>query len=361
MEASVQAVEVVREGSRWRHGPPSPEDLGNWFREQRLHDGMIHDRYVGGLVLIPAKDKVTRTYARQNGSRYVADGEEVVYTPYVKVDTRIAYFRDYVAMHEDWVGKIRPVPARLIDDVESPYFNGHIADRGFAIHPIRVGDQTTYYLACTMEVAIYERESYLQRLKGAHVEPIMQAVGTKQVAMTRSYGANSRSAFPDDNCLMKGETGGVGRALGFLGMLVIGTGVATAEDIQEAFGEQSAPAPAPGGDLPPVVNREGQPLEAAQAPAQAAQAAVSPELTMEQRDEVLRARALELQGQMEGEFPQAWSDFMGWWRARDFGALTTLTGPALRGAVQKLERDLDSARNRPLSDSEPTLTETKLP
>lgn len=361
MEASAQAIEVVREGSRWRHGPPSPEDLGNWFREQPLHDGMVHDRYVGGLVLIPAKERVTRTFGRQNGSRYVADGEEVVYTPYVKVDTRIAYFRDFVAMHEDWIGKVRPVPARVVDDQGSPYYNGNLADAGFAIHPIRVGEQTTYYLACTMEVAIYERESYAARLKGADVEPIMQAVGTKQVAMTRSYGSNRSSAFADDNCIMKGQTGAVGRALGFLGMLVIGTGVATAEDIQEAFSEQSAPAPAPGADLPPVVNREGQPLTAAPAPAQAAEAAVSPEPTPEQRDENLRKHALELQGQMEADFPDAWSDFMGWWRERNFGALSTLTGPALRGAVQKLERDLDSARNRPLSDSEPTLTETKLP
>lgn len=348
MEAQSTTLEVVREGSRWRHGPPSPGELGDWFREQKLHDGMKHDDYVGGLVLIPSKEKVSRTRVANNGSTYISDDEEIVYTPYVRVDTRIAYFRDWVALREDeWIAKIRPVPARVIDDMASPYFNAHIADRGFAVQAIRAGERTTFYVVCTMEVAIYERESWLGRVNGREPEPILQGVGTKQVAMTRGYGANANSAYADDNCLMKGETGGVGRALGFLGMLVIGTGVATAEDVQEA-GERSASVSTPEATLPPVVvNREGEPVGAAPAAPQAAQAVAPEAESPENTDETLRVQAVSLQKEMQEQFPEAWTAYMDWWHSRNFGGLNSLTGPALKGAVSKLERDLDAAKSAP--------------
>lgn len=350
MEAqSVPDLEVVQEGSRWRHGPPSPGELGAWFKEQPLHPGMAgdHERYMGGLVLISSKEKVSRTRVANNGAAYVHEDEEVVYTPYVRVDTRIAYFRDYVANHRDWIAEIKPVPAHVIADPTSPYFNAHIADRGFAVHPISVNNRTTFYVVCTMEVAVYEQESWASRVKGQEVKPILQGIGTKQVAMTRSYGNNANSAYADDNCLMKAETGAVGRALGFLGMLVVGTGVATAEDVQEATTEQGASVSTPDAKLPPVVNREGEPVQAAAAPVQAIEAAVPEVEDPGAADEALRAQALTLQKEMQEQFPATWEAFMEWWRDRSFGGLATLTGPALRGAVMKLERDLDAAKNAP--------------
>lgn len=344
MEAHAeQVVEVVQEGSRWRHGPPTPEVLGDWFKKQPLHDGMDHDRYVGGLVLIPSTDKIKRTKIANNGSTYVSEEEEATYAPYVGVDTRVRYFRDYVAMHEDWVGKMTPVPAKVIEDTGSAYFNAHIADRGFAIVPIRTGESTTFYVACTMEVAIYERESWAAKVRGERAEPILQGVATKQVSMTKSYGTNARTSYPDDNCLMKAETGAVGRALGFMGMLVIGTGVATAEDVQEATsGERPAPQADPA--LPPVVTREGTPVEAAQEPQAAQEPAVGPAQDPEAADEALREQALTIQKEIQEQFPDAWTTYMEWYRSRGFGAISTLSGPSLKTAVQKLERDLDAAR-----------------
>jgi hypothetical protein len=307
---------------------------------------MEHDRYVGGLVLIPSTDKVKRTKVAQNGATYVNEEEETVYTPYVRVDTRIAYFRDYVAKNPDWVAEIVPVPAKVIEREASPYFNAHIADRGFAIHPIRVGEKVTFYVACTMEVAIYERESFAAKMRGDKVRPVMQGVATKQVPMTKAYGQN---AYADDNCLMKAETGAVGRALGFMGMLVIGTGVATAEDVQDAISERGAATEQPqSATLPPVVNREGEPVAAAPQEAAAPTAPAVPDQgDPDAADEALRERALELQKEMQDQFPDAWAAFMEWWRGRGFSALSTLSGPALKGAVQKLERDLDAARSAP--------------
>lgn len=348
MEATAaQVVEVIQEGSRWLHGPPTPQQLGKWFSEQPLHEGMDADRYVGGVVLIPSTEKVKRTRIKNNGETYINEEEVAAYTPYVRVDTRIAYFRDWVAMHEDWVAEILPVPARVIENPDSAYFNAHIADRGYAIHPIRSGDAVTYYVACTMEVAVYERESYAAKLNGHKVRPVIQGQATKQVAMTRSHGTNRQAIYADDNCLMKAETGAVGRALGFMGILVVGTGVATAEDMEEATREQSGATPAPTADLPPVVNREGEAVQAPQEAAQAVPAAVPEPVDPDAEDARLRAHALELQNEMQEQYPDVWKAYMEWWRSRSFGGLATLTGPALKTAVTKLERDLDGARTAP--------------
>jgi hypothetical protein len=79
--------------------------------------------------------------------------------------------------------------------------------------------------------------------------------------------------------------------------------------------------------------------------------AVGPALppSPEQTDESLREQALELQQEMEADFPEAWGVFRAWWKERGFGPLSTLSGPSLQGAVIKLERDLDGAKNGPPS------------
>src|SRR3954452_4241279 len=86
----------VREGSRWYYAPPSEDDIREWFRQQPLHEGMEHNRYVSGVVIIPATEKIKVTRFKQNGDTFTVEQERAVFTPYMKVDMRIAYFWDLV-------------------------------------------------------------------------------------------------------------------------------------------------------------------------------------------------------------------------------------------------------------------------
>jgi len=353
-----------RQGSRWLYAPPSEEQLRDWFHLQRLHPGMDHDPYMGGIVVISATEKLKVTKRKQNGDTYVAEVERTVYVPYVKVDTRIAYFWDLVYMMnlgdegKEYVGVIEPVPAKVIEDKKSSYYNEHMPE-GFFFYPVRNNtrdESVNRYVGARWRVAIYERESYAKHLGGGSGAglPVIQGIGTKQTPMAKTYA--------DDNALMKAETGAIGRALGVAGILVVGTGVATAEDMQEAM---SAPPPSesatpseravvPPGEPEPTTGIEGPQVAAGQPIAAATVDQASPQ----QQDEELRTRALALQAEMEGAFPDAWVYYRAWWQQRGFGALSTLSGPALRGAVIKLERDLDAAKNagepqaQPGSDAE---------
>lgn len=340
MSTQMEVVPSVREGSRWRHGAPTADEVATWFKEQPLHDGMQHQPYMGGVVVIGQNEKVKKTLLRpSDGVPYVEEVEEAVFTPYVKVETRISYFRDYVAANPDWRATVLPVPVKVIDNPTSAYFNAHLPE-GYSIHAIRDNQEVTYYICYTVEIAVWEAQGYADRLAGKAAAPVMQAVGTKQVPMKRRY--------PDDNCMMKAQTGAVGRSLGFLGMLVVGTGVATVEDVLESASADYA-QPSAAAELPPVVDREGAPV--AQAPpaapvaAQAPEAAVPDQTPPEGEDEALRKQALALQAEMERDFPDTWQAYREWYASRDFGRLADLSGPALKGAVTKLERDLDAAKN----------------
>lgn len=337
-----------RLGSHWIHEMPSEEQVREWFANQRLHPGMEHDPYLGGIVLIGAKEKVNVTKEKQNGDTYVSESERATFVPYVKVDTRIAYFRDYVRVLNggeeagDFVGIIEPVEQPRIKNEASAYFNGHLPD-GFTLMPVRNNnDSVSRFLVATFRVAIYERQSYGERIAGRPALPILQGVGTKQTALARNWA--------DDNALMKAETGAIGRALGVAGILVVGTGVATAEDMQEAAaGPAGAAASSGEGATLPADVGGG---EAGAAMPQEAAAEAQPEAALpdepEVRDQRLRLEARDLQQELRQGYPAQWAAYAEWWRGR-FGEhrLDQLSGPALVGAVTKLERDLDEAKRAP--------------
>src|SRR5438552_1245845 len=79
-------------GSRWLHAEPTEEQVKDWFNSQKLHTDMMHEPYYGGIVLIGAKEKYNRTYQNASGAWFVREEERAVFVPYVKVDTRVAYF-----------------------------------------------------------------------------------------------------------------------------------------------------------------------------------------------------------------------------------------------------------------------------
>jgi hypothetical protein len=332
-----------RMGSRWLYHHPSEEQVRDWFGQQTLHGGMEHAPYVGGIVVIGATEKLKTTMRKRDGGTYIREDERGVYTPYVKVDTRIAYFWDYVrtlnekANDEKYVGVIEPVPLNVIEDPNSAYYNAHLPE-GFFIMPIRNGDKDSVnrYLGARWSVAIYERESYLRKLDGSKKElAVLKGIGTKQSALSKNYA--------DDNVVMKAETGAIGRALGVAGILVVGTGVATAEDMQEALAANTQPSAEVAPTLPQTVNREGQPVEAGQV--RPPQAEAPPEQTPQDADEEGRAKVRKLASELSTEFPDAFAEYRRWYTdERKFGAVDQLGGAALQGAIVKLERTLDEQR-----------------
>ncbi len=368
-------VAAERAGSRWLHAAPSEQDVREWFETQRLHPGMTHDPYVSGLVLIGAKEKVNVTRRKHDGQTYVQEVEQAVFVPYVKVDTRIAYFRDYVRLLNakqvnadnepgdmpipqefgDFYGVIRPVVQVRIADEGSPYFNDNLPD-GFTAYPVRVSDsKVSRYLVATFEAAIFRRRD------GQPDQLVARGQGSKQVATIQ------RNNYPDDNAMMKAETGAIGRALGVLGMLVVGTGVATAEDVQEATSAPSSLPPAATSALPPSAQTSDVTTDAmiaevaalAPPPGERIDAIdpdqmgpIGPALEpLPDADADLRGMALTFRKEMESKFPNAWRDYTGWWAERGFPQLDELEGPALRGAVIKLQRELDACKQAK-SDSE---------
>jgi hypothetical protein len=336
-------VAAAQHGSRWLYEPPTEEQVKEWFRTVNLHTGMVHEPYFGGIVVIGASEKVKVNRQKPaDGSVYVQEIEQQVYVPYVKVDTRIAYFWDYVRHLNEgdiagrFVGVIEPVEQRRITDPKSAFFNGHLPD-GYAIHPVRNQDDSfNRYLVGTFRVAIYERQSYGERIAGRPAMPLLQGIGSKQVSLARKYA--------DDNAMMKAETGAIGRALGVAGILVVGTGVATAEDIQESMAatpgagavsdasvpDATLPGEDGGGGMPEGVPEEAPPAQNVTTP--------------EGDDDAMRERALDLQKTLEADYPEVWEAYKAWWNDRKFGRLSELSGPALKGAVVKLERDLDAAK-----------------
>lgn len=329
--------DAVRQGSRWLHAQPDEAEVRDWFDKQPLHEGMQHDRYVSGIVLIGASEKLKITARKANNEPYLKEVEQAVFVPYVKVDTRIAYFHDY-ARHlsgDDpfkYIGVIEPVPQARIEDANSAYYNLHLPE-GFTIMPVRnSNDSVSRYLVATYRVSIVEREFPDRRA-------ILTGVGSKQVPQSRQYA--------DDNAVMKAETGAIGRALGVAGILVVGTGVATAEDMQEQMAGPAGAgaASSEGAVLPPEA--APQAVSAAAVPAEAPLTALP--ATEEEDDDTLRKRALALQKEMEANHSDAWDAYREWWQGRGFGRLSELSGPALRGAVVKLERDLDAAKTEALN------------
>src|SRR4051794_39174196 len=122
--AQVERVAAVQEGSRWLYSKPDGEMVADWFRTQTLHDGMSHEAYLSGIVLISSTEKVKETRRRvSDGGYFQVELDIPIFTPYVKVDTRVAYFWNLVrqmnAKAEEpdrYIGVIRPVPQNRINE-----------------------------------------------------------------------------------------------------------------------------------------------------------------------------------------------------------------------------------------------------
>jgi hypothetical protein len=289
------AVQGHQEGSRWINERPSGEDVAKWFiTNAPMHDGMYPQRYVTGVVLIPAKEKAR--YAAQDGQGNVTfpEVEQLVYVPYVKVETRVAYFWDYVRSlgDGDYVGAIEPADVPRLE-VEGVY-NMNLPPGFFRLPVQEASGKFVHFLCCSMQVRIYAPD-------GAVV--MAPATGTKMVSCLTRWGI-------DEHALMKAETGAVGRALGMAGMLVLpGSGVATAEDMQEMLAAEGRPSVGVDARLP----ASGEP------------------------DELVRAQILELSAQLQSEHPGRFEELEAWAREKKID-LADIKAHQLRSVLRAVER-----------------------
>lgn len=254
--------EGFQEGSRWINKRPDGVEFAKWFTDNvKLHAGLESqaEKYSGGIVLIGAKEKLKVAKLTDAGATVIVEEERMTYTPYAKVETRVAYFWDLMALHAaDWLGVIEPVEVASLG--EAGVYNQNLPP-GFFKMPVQEKDgKIATHVGCAMVVKILDRrtlewvdvkrKSYDGdgKLVDKRVEQILRgtpifkfAPATKMVNVLNNYGDE------DPFAVMKAETGAVGRALGMAGMLVIpGSGVSTAEDMQEAA------AQAAGGSVDPA-------------------------------------------------------------------------------------------------------------
>jgi hypothetical protein len=292
-----------REGSRWYNMRPEADELAEWFSQVPLHDGMNHADYISGVTLIQAKEKSDEvTGFDDTGLPLIRERKDLVYVPYPKVETRVAYFWQLMQLHELWDGEVMPNEIVGGDPIGLPV--------GFSRYSAAKPDgKVVNFVVCSQRVQVWERNRHTSDRR-----PVMTpAAGTKAVAVATKWDV-------DPNALMKAETGAVGRALGMAGMLVVpGSGVATAEDMQEALS-----GPPPGASEPQLP--------------EAAAVAVA-ELT----DEQMRERANELVAQLEAVDEKGLENFREWARGRNL-TLASAQGSVLRGVIRKLEGMVEAAR-----------------
>jgi hypothetical protein len=289
-----------REGSRWYNMRPGGDELAQWFANVPLHEGMKHEHYISGITLIQAKASSEEVFGFDElGLPEMRERKDLVYVPYPKVETRVAYFWQLMELHEEWEGEIVPVAAVGGDPFGLP--------PGFFRYTATKPDQKVVsFIACSMQVRVWERSRHTKDVRMVMGPP----PGTKAVPAATRWDA-------DPNALMKAETGAVGRALGMAGMLVVpGSGVATAEDMLEAL--QSPPPGAAAAELP---DAGGVP----------------------ESDEQLRDRANALVDELAGVDAKALEQFREWARGRNL-TLATAQGSVLRGVVRKLEGMVEAAR-----------------
>lgn len=338
-----------QEGSRWYNERPDPKQLAKWFNENvEIHEGLDSGNYVQGITLIPATEKPKEVSGFDNdGNPIISQVEHMVYVPYAKVETRVKYFHDLMAEKADeWLGVIEPVAPPGADPKLPP---------GFFLYMIGTGENRgVRYICCTMKVTVFKRDTVkwvtVVNRRTGEVERIREGEtiidappATKMVPTTmQGWGENrgERAIVADDSAMMKAETGAVGRALGMAGILVIpGTGVATAEDMNEAL---NAPEQTGQPELPPA---PGGPT-AVPLPADKPEPGPD-EIAALKEDAAVAINAL------KNEFPDGFKLFQDWAAGRNIKDLASITDPAiLRGLTAKATKDLEEAQAA--QEEEPT-------
>src|SRR5437764_11832337 len=149
----------VQEGARWRWHRPSSEKVAAWFATQPLDEGMEHQHFVGGVVLIPQSEKVK--YTRPDGG--TTERHEQVFTPYVQIGTRVGYARR-LAEHRGLIYHTEAADVPRSMNPQSPYFNGNMPP-GLWWHIVATeGGRSLRYLCATTNVGLYDRQSYAAKL-----------------------------------------------------------------------------------------------------------------------------------------------------------------------------------------------------
>jgi hypothetical protein len=315
MANAPQPGEGYREGSRWINERPTGEELAAWFTENvTLHEGLEHEKYVSGIVVIEQKEKVREMIDRADGQgKSMLERERLTYTPYPTASARLVYWRDYLALHEDdeWRGDIEPDPTVL----RAP---GSQLPAGFFRYTVKEeSGKDTAFVGCSMRAVIRGPDI---RAGVAGREVMVAPAGSKVVKVLGRYGA-------DENALMKAQTGAMGRALGFAGMLVLpGTGIATAEDVRESIVAESSPAAA-GPETAQL------PTESAgQAEAEPVGAGTDPS-----------AEALELISTLQADYPAEHEKWVAWAKETNTN-VQELSGTKLRGIVRRLRKHVEAGK-----------------
>lgn len=338
---SAVAVRRGQEGGRWINERPSGKDVADWFKANvQVHEGLDLDHYVSGLTLISSTEKVKETIGfRDNSTPILQETEHSVFVPYVKVETRVKYFHDLLAKHADeWIGFIDAVLPEEPNPALPPGF--------FRMVVKQKNGEEIVYVCCSMKVTVFKRDGFKEvkelvdsrrgvyefRREGEMV--FSGSSGTKAVPLL------NRAGYSDPNAVMKAETGAIGRALGFAGVLVApGSGVATAEDVEEAQRlEHQGVAPGP---PPAELPSDGGAVQSG-------------------TPEELRKRAVALIEELAEEFPERHKAFLGWCSERKFAKVSELDEPALKGMIRKVERELDEGR-KAASGEQKTEPETPKP
>lgn len=327
-QANPQSSFTGRQGSRWINARPNAEEFAEWFATVPLHDGMEHSDYISGITLIPAIEVVKEEIPTQSGQgKILAPRDQQVFTPYPKVETRVAYFWDYIRKSEGKLaGVIRPA---ALENQERTGAHGSTQGLppGFFYLAVPNEKGVATFICCSFEVRIYDRAELREEKENA--VPLVQSVGTKQVALLR-YADRA-----DENSLMKAETGAMGRALGMAGMLVIpGSGVATAEDMSESIASEEGSGPG--------ATKESIPgAAAAPPPPPDHEAEAAAEVN---EDDDLRKKLTAVITEIRTDFPGAWDELAAWAQGRGFTSVGKLTGASLKGFMRKAEKALDDAK-----------------
>lgn len=311
--ADAQRARIGQEGSRWYNERPAGEDVAKWFQTVPLHEGLKHDDYIGGVVLIQSKEKSEEVIGfRDDGGPVIAERQNLVYVPYVKVETRVAYF--WALMRQwDAVGVWEPVPVESKEPLGLPegFFRISVAV------PNRPGEVVNF-VGCNMQVRAFKKDTVKYEWGGPYGDRVVDGEPLLIAPPAQKVVPVAFKYSPDPNAVHKAATGAIGRALGMAGMLIVpGSGVATAEDMME-LRDPPAGATSDAAELPD----EGVPGQL--------------------DDEQLRARASELVAQLEEQSPEKHAEFQEWARGRKL-ILAEAQGPVLKGAVKKLEKTLDEA------------------